>query len=474
MITRVLVVDDSPTIRKVVSHLLDEEGYECVTAEDGEDALAELRREPVDLVLTDFVMPKMNGYQLCRELRADPALRNVPVVLMSAKGDKLRGHFIQQTGAVDAITKPFDPMALVAVIESALTRKPSLPQKPSLVPGARPSELPPNGAVRELRPSEPPPEPVVEQKLSDDPAIRRTQLSQRFGAGLAKMVVPALRAMDLVPIAQDEKFEAAIRKSVTADQVGSLAGLLRTLDFGPDPRIILSGDLSCISIAEVLQMLELQRQTGALSIASPSAEIILYVRDGAIDLAQSRGLPASFRLGRYLVQQGALRKNELARFVENRADSKRLFGDALVQEGLVTEANVRAALKEQTSELVYEVVGWKAGRFTFARDVTCPEATLSPLALAPGGIVMEGFRRVDEWRLIEGSFDFGDTLQSEPQAIELVGPATLTEAEQAVLLAIDGQRTVRQIVDAVPASTFDVCKILYQLLNSKLVRRRAA
>jgi hypothetical protein len=87
---------------------------------------------------------------------------------------------------------------------------------------------------------------------------------------------------------------------------------------------------------------------------------------------------------------------------------------------------------------------------------------------------MEGFRRVDEWRLIEGSFDFGDTLQSEPQAIELMGPQTLTTAEQTVLGAIDGQRTVRQIVDAVPASTFDVCKILYQLLNSKLVRRRAA
>lgn len=473
MITRVLVVDDSPTIRKVVSFILDEEGYECVTAEDGEDALTLVRRDPVDLILTDFVMPRMNGYQLCRELRADAALRHVPVVLMSAKGDKLRGHFIQQTGAVDAITKPFDPLALVAVIENALARQKAGPERQGLAVG-RPSEAPPaRPGPLDVRPSQPPPEPV-DQKLSDDPTVRRAQLSQRFGAGLANLVVPALRSMDLVPLAQDEKFSVAIRKAVTPEQVGSLAGLLRTLDFGPDPRIILSGDLSCISIAEVLQMLELQRQTGALSIASPAAEIILYVRDGAIDLAQSRGLPTSFRLGRYLVQQGALRRDQLARFLDERSDSKRLFGDALVQAGLVTDANVKDALKEQTSELVYEVVGWKVGRFTFARDVTCPEATLSPLALAPGGIVMEGFRRVDEWRLIEGSFDFGDTLQSEPQAIDLVGPQTLTPAEQAVLLAIDGQRTVRQIVDAVPASTFDVCKILYQLLNSKLVRRRAA
>jgi CheY-like chemotaxis protein len=472
MITRVLVVDDSPTIRKVVSSILDEEGYEILTAEDGEDALTRLRSEPVDLVLTDFVMPRMNGYQLCRELRADAALRRLPVVLMSAKGDKLRGHFIKQTGAVDAITKPFDPLALVAVIENALTRHKSGHPRPEEAPQFEPHTEP--MAMEMLAAETPVPEPPPEQKLSDDPALRRTQLTQRFASGLARIIVPALRSMDLVPLAADEKFAAAIRKSVGPEDVDSMAGLLRMLDFGADARVILSGDLSCISIAEVLQMLELQRQTGALSIASPTAEITLYVRDGALDLAQARGLPPSFRLGRYLVQRGALPKEDLSKFLESRSESKRLIGDALVQLGRISEENVRDALKEQTSELVYEVVGWKIGRFTFARDVTCPEATLTPLALAPGGIVMEGFRRVDEWRLIEGSFDFGDTLQSEPQAIELMGPQTLTAAEQTVLGAIDGQRTVRQIVDAVPASTFDVCKILYQLLNSKLVRRRAA
>src|SRR5206468_11567374 len=92
------------------------------TAEDGEDALGKLRAAPVDLVLTDFVMPRMNGYQLCRELRADTALKSLPIVLMSAKGDKIRGQFVQQTGAVDAITKPFDARGLLAVVENALQR----------------------------------------------------------------------------------------------------------------------------------------------------------------------------------------------------------------------------------------------------------------------------------------------------------------------------------------------------------------
>jgi CheY-like chemotaxis protein len=465
MSTRVLVVDDSPTIRKVLSAILDEQGYETLTAENGEDALNKLRVAPVDLVLTDFVMPKMNGYQFCREVRGDPALKGLPIVLMSAKGDKIRGQFVQQTGAMDAITKPFDPLALVAVIENALTRHKS--------GNARHSEPPTSSEPGRVE-AEPPSIEIapVDLELSDDPGLRRSQVAGQFSTALARMILPALKAVEGVPPGAEERLGAAIRRAVTPERLGSLAGLLRTLDFGADSRVILSGDLSCISIAEVLQMLELQRQTGALSIAAPTAEITLYVRDGMLDLAQARGLPSSFRLGRYLVQMGAIGSAELSQFLEHRGTSKRLIGDALVQMALVTEAEVQEALKLQTSELVYEVVGWKQGRFTFAGEATCPEATLAPLGLHPGGIVMEGFRRVDEWRLIEGSFDFDDTLQSDPAAIErLAESSDLTAAERAVLDAIDGQRTVRQIVDKVQASTFDVCKILYQFLHSRLVRR---
>jgi DNA-binding response OmpR family regulator len=464
--TRVLVVDDSPTIRKVVSLILGAQGYETLTAENGEDALSKLRGERVDLVLTDFVMPKMNGYQFCREVRADSELKELPIVLMSAKGDKIRGQFVQQTGAMDAITKPFDPLALVAVIENALSRHRT---------GAKRSEPP--SSDRRVRFSDPPSLDLDPRdlELSDDPGLRRAQVAQKFANAVVKITAPALDSVEGLPKVIEEKVAAAIRRAITPERLGALAGLLRTLDFGSDARVILSGDLSCISIAEVLQMLELQQQTGALSIASPSSEITLYVRKGLLDLAQGRGLPSSFRLGRYLVQSGAIGRPELTHFLENRAGSKRLIGDALVQLDMVTEAQVQAALKEQTSELVYEVVSWKQGRFTFTRDATCPEATLAQLGLTPGGIVMEGFRRVDEWRLIEGSFDFDDVLQQDPAAAARLAESNeLTDEERAVLEAIDGQRTVRQIVEVVQASTFDVCKILYQFLNSRLVRRRTA
>jgi hypothetical protein len=89
-------------------------------------------------------------------------------------------------------------------------------------------------------------------------------------------------------------------------------------------------------------------------------------------------------------------------------------------------------------------------------------------------LVMEGFRRVDEWRLIEGSFDFDDVLFPDPIAIERLGEeANLKADERAVLSAIDGEKTIREIVNAATGSSFEVCKILYQLLNSRLVRRKA-
>src|SRR5580700_6414862 len=121
---RILVVDDSPTLRKVVTSILERHGYEAVAAADGLIALEALQNPeaPIDLVLLDFVMPKMNGFQFCRAVRASDRFARLPVVLMSAKSDKIRDNFVDQTGAIDAISKPFDAQALLVAIENALRR----------------------------------------------------------------------------------------------------------------------------------------------------------------------------------------------------------------------------------------------------------------------------------------------------------------------------------------------------------------
>jgi CheY-like chemotaxis protein len=465
MSARILVVDDSPTIRKVVGSILEARAYQAVLAGDGQEALEMLSTEKVDLVLLDFVMPRMNGYQFCRELRANPELKNLPVVLMSAKGDKIRGQFVQQTGAIDAITKPFDARGLIAVIEGALKKHGEGRGRPVPEADAMPEDD--DSGTESLRPSR--------SSFSEDPGLRKVQAAQEFGLALSGVVGPELAKIpDLSPHVS-EAVGLAVQRAITPDTMGAISTLLKSLNFGENTRDALSGDISVISIAEVLQLLDLQRQTGVLSIFTRYSEITLYVKQGRLEFAASRGLRVEFRIGRYLVEDNAITRDELQTVLDNRAGSKRLLGELLIQLGMVSEEQVRRALVRQTTELVYEVVRWNKGRFAFTVGSENPAATKAALGIETGGLVMEGFRRVDEWRLIEGSFDFDEVLYHDTVAIERLGEdANLTRQERAVLSAIDGERTIREIVDLTGGSSFELCKIMYQFLNSRLVRRRAA
>src|SRR4051794_11068430 len=132
----VLVIDDSPTITKVVQLVLTKAGYRVQTAADGEQGLAAVRADRPDLILLDFVMPRMNGYQFCRELTADAKLRDIPVVLMSAKGDQVGERFVKVMGIVDYITKPFSPEAITAVVQHTIRKYAQKNGEPTETPAA--------------------------------------------------------------------------------------------------------------------------------------------------------------------------------------------------------------------------------------------------------------------------------------------------------------------------------------------------
>ncbi|HZS40158.1 MAG TPA: response regulator, partial [Polyangia bacterium] len=120
----VLVIDDSPTILKVVQLVLTKAGFTVHTAADGEEGIAKARESRPSLILLDFVMPKMNGYQVCRALAESEPLKEVPVVLMSAKGDQVGERFVKVMGIVDYITKPFSPEAITAVVQHTIEKYP--------------------------------------------------------------------------------------------------------------------------------------------------------------------------------------------------------------------------------------------------------------------------------------------------------------------------------------------------------------
>ena len=119
----ILVVDDSPTVRKLISGKLEKAGHAVVCAIDGVDCLARIEEQVPDLVLLDITMPRMDGYEVCKQIRSSPATKDVPVVMISGKDgffDKVRGRLAGTTGF---ITKPFGPETLMKALESYLVNE---------------------------------------------------------------------------------------------------------------------------------------------------------------------------------------------------------------------------------------------------------------------------------------------------------------------------------------------------------------
>ena len=118
----ILVVDDEPAIRDMISTALDVAGYKCLQAENAQQAHAIIIDDQPDLVLLDWMMPETSGIELIRRLQRDELTKNVPVIMLTAKAAE--DNMVQglESGADDYITKPFSPRALVARINAVLRR----------------------------------------------------------------------------------------------------------------------------------------------------------------------------------------------------------------------------------------------------------------------------------------------------------------------------------------------------------------
>ncbi|OGL27672.1 MAG: DNA-binding response regulator [Candidatus Rokubacteria bacterium RIFCSPLOWO2_12_FULL_69_21] len=122
MAARVLVVEDEPDIRDLIVFHLEREGFRARTAQNGADALKQIRTAPPDLVVLDLMLPELDGLEVCRRLRQDPSTAAVPVIMLTAKGDEADRIVGLELGADDYITKPFSPKELVARIKAVLRR----------------------------------------------------------------------------------------------------------------------------------------------------------------------------------------------------------------------------------------------------------------------------------------------------------------------------------------------------------------
>ena len=131
----VLVVEDEPDIRALIVHHLTRDGFRCRTAGSGPEALQSIRGVAPDLVVLDLMLPGLDGLEVCRRLRRDPASSAIPVIMLTAKADEIDRVVGLELGADDYLAKPFSPKELVARVRAVLRRAQRAPGAAPLAVG---------------------------------------------------------------------------------------------------------------------------------------------------------------------------------------------------------------------------------------------------------------------------------------------------------------------------------------------------
>jgi DNA-binding response OmpR family regulator len=449
---RVLVIDDSPTILKVVGTILTRHGYHASLARDGVEGMQKLENGgPYHLILLDFVMPRMNGYQFCRALRAHPVHKDMPVVLMSARTAQIGDRFVEQTGAIDALGKPFDARALVAVVDGALAKREE-------------------GSRRVRRPDTM----VDEAELTTEPESPaqspELRVLGKLANQIAEAIAPEVGRLRPKEIGIRERVEQAVLRALADDVLVRLSRTIEELDAARGSGVVMRGDIDKIPLAELVQMFQLRRQTGVLRVLHGRRSMTIAIREGTVDLVQSVGTEDEFRLGRYFVERGILTREELQAILDEKGDE--LLGEALLARNRIDERQLLVALARQSSELIYEVLRWPRGHFTLSEEPFSVEAQKAALGLGISELVLEGFRRVDEWRLMADSIDFNAVLVVDQTTLGTLDPDRFGQSERRILDAIDGKRTVRQVMEVSELGSFDAVRFVYQLVQTRIAREK--
>ena len=307
----VLVIDDSPTITKVVQLVLTKAGYQVQTAVDGEEGLVAVRKKrsgadpPRFRDAADERIPVLSRADV-----ADPKLRDIPVILMSAKGDQVGERFVKVMGIVDYITKPFSPEAITAVVQHTIGKyggSGADDENPSLITGedlaatddADRTHARGGSALAAARPDR------RHRQRARRRVVRARGDAAKGSDANAQVATDAASIAQIVRAALDD---AALTKMVGSLDLGLFAEGVPGL----------RGDLRVVPLAEVLQLLDVQEQSGVLIVERTGARVEMYFRRGRVDQAIADGVPDEFLLGRFVTDAELMTRGDFEVFLESR------------------------------------------------------------------------------------------------------------------------------------------------------------
>lgn len=150
---RILIVEDDKHISKLVKFNLEKADYECTVAATGEKALVILDNQPADMIILDIMLPGMDGFEICRAIKEKDRLKNIPIIMLTAKGEEVDRIVGLELGADDYIVKPFSPRELVLRVKAILKRgKPEEAKKDILAAGEITVDIPKHKVTVEGKP----------------------------------------------------------------------------------------------------------------------------------------------------------------------------------------------------------------------------------------------------------------------------------------------------------------------------------
>ena len=441
---RVLVVDDDRAVLDMLVDLLRGAGYEAATCRDGKQVLVALDAEPYDLVLLDVLIPKLNGFNLIEQLRATPAWRELPVIMMSGIY-KSRNHRAQMTtrfGVIDYLDKPLVPAALLELLsrtigpgDAALAASGEQPSEP-MTAVALMDEKPVTLVVKK---SDLPPTPVTPEPPAAT-TVRRAP-------------TPPADAFDERLVDAGARAEQAAVESAAQGELAASASMVQ-------------GTVRERPLAAMLGRLWRERATGALLMRRDDVKKILYLRHGAV--CHVRSNLVSECLGQVLLRERLIAPAELAASVERMRQGRRKQGEILVEMGALTSKNLEFALELQRETKLYEMFAWDEGEFRFKAGAATPAG--AELDAGTPALVIEGLRRsFDERRLrlrLAPIFDAPLSLRPSDVAVTSFG---LSARELSVVRGLSLPASARELAGRMALGITENLRLIYALVVLELL-----
>ncbi|MBW6509432.1 MAG: response regulator [Desulfuromonadales bacterium] len=423
----VLLIDDSPTVRRLGELILSQSGYQVYTAEDGEAGLELARQINPAVILVDYIMPKMDGRIFCQKIQEDDRLRNIPIILISSKGEAVGKTFEQKYGVLHYFSKPFEPEELIDKLTEVL------------------------GNV-----------------VADAPATEPLQSAATAGT------------TDLAALSEivDRLFQQYFKKDIplmirsTMNDILCESGLVKT------GNLVLSGNLTEVPLADVINFIYNSRLSGRLTVFFPGMFGEIFIENGQLVFAicNNKWSKQPF-LTEILRKQKVLVIDDTSiNAVVVAARERRIpIGRMLVEMKLITEDQLMDALQVHAQGAVSAILEAKEGNFYLEHDPLPFHLRDIKSRVPLINVLMEGLRHMDERRLAATEFQDESMvlvrLISNEDAFDTIH---LKRQELEIFALIDGKKTLGDIIAESHLDRLETKRICYALRRVGLLRIKDA